>query len=175
MFSCYQATRTKLSFLMDPHISTARTIRITFISSIQRPFLFLRTWKAFQSFFLCPRNTSAQAFEMLLPASMCVTCFQRASPGRPCRLAEVAADTGRAFLGWFRLSLTLWPHIPGVSRNLTAQKPRALLLPCRREGHSLLLKFWPLCLARLGAKTAASAESHIQPSSSWISEGNAKL
>lgn len=72
------------------------------------------------------------------------------------------------------LRLTLCPHISGVSRNLTAQKSCALLLLCRREGHSLLLKFWPLFLASLGAKTAASVERHIQPSSSWISEGNAK-
>lgn len=51
-------------------------------------------------------------------------------------------------------------------RNLTAQKSCALLLFCGREGHSLPLK--GLFLASSGA-TAGSAESHIQPSSSWTS------
>lgn len=62
--------------------------------------------------------------------------------------------------GLFTLRLTLCPHISGLSIKLTAQKSCALLLLCRREGHSLLLKFWPLFLASLGAHSCLCREAH---------------
>lgn len=84
-----------------------------------------------------------------------------------CRLAEMSADAGKAFLRWFRARLTLCPHVSGASRNLTTQKSCALLLLCRREGQSLLLKGLLTVSSQFRSNNSWPAGSHIQPSSSW--------
>lgn len=95
-----------------------------------------------------------------------------------CKLAGMSADVGKAFMEQFRARVTLRPHVSRASRNLTAPKSCALLLPCRREGHSLLLK--GLFLASSGATAAGSqgATSCSHPSEQRLnvlpSFGNAR-
>lgn len=179
MYSCYKATRTKSPFLMDVHTTPgwstrnySRTIRITFISSIQKSLLFLRTWKAFQSLFC------AQGFAMLFLASMCGTCFEGTSPGRPWPLAgwlrcqQTQAEPSWAGSGWHWHCVLIFL---GSAKTWQPRNPVLHFPSAGGRGISCFWEFWPLFLASLGATTAASAQSHVQPSSSWTSEGNAKL
>lgn len=137
----------------DPHITTAES---TFISSSRRSFMFLSIWKAFQSFLLCSRNATGQAFETLFPASMCVTYFQRASPGRPCPLA-----------GWLRCQQTQakpswgssdwdWHCVLALLGSAETWQPEipCLLLLCRRERHSLLLKVLATISGQFGSNNS---------------------
>lgn len=170
MDSCNQSYLSRWMYTQhwtDPHITTARIIRITFISSI---YVF-KNMKSFSKlFFLCSRNATGGAFEMLFPASMCVTCFQRASPGRPRPLAgwlrwqQTQAEPSWAASGW------AWHYVLTFLGSAETWQPRNPVLcfcfaggrgtPCFwNSGHYS----WPVWEQRqLPLQRATSSPHHLE-------------
>lgn len=154
----------------DPHITTAESSELTFISSSRRSFMFLSIWKAFQSFLLCSRNATGQAFETLFPASMCVTYFQRASPGRPCPLAgwlrcqqtQAKPSWGSSDWDWHCVlallgSAETWQ--PEISCFAFALQEGEAFLASESSGHY----FWPVWeQQQLALQRATSSPHHLE-------------
>lgn len=99
MYSCIKAP-----FLMDGHTTLGWSTcnysknhqNYIHFQHLKIIYVFKNT-KSFPKrfFFLRSGNATGQAFERLFPASMCVTCFQKASPGTP-----------RPLAGWLRWQQT---------------------------------------------------------------------